>query len=106
MLGLLFALQVAVAQPAPSLIPVIQPSGRIDKVLKKGDGRSQQTAYKVKSVREEYEILRVFGLKPGSQSLVTGSDKKPYDIIEVTDPNTGQKLELWFDISSFFGAGF
>jgi len=106
MFALLIALQVASAQPAPVLVPVVQPPGRIAKILKKSDGRSQATAYRVRSVREEYEILRVFGLEPGVQSLTIGSNNKPYDRIEAKNPKTGETVELWFDISSFYGLGF
>lgn len=106
MLALLIALQVASAQLAPALVPVTEPSGRIAKVLEKGDGRSEKTAFRVKSVRDEYEILRTFGLEPGVQSLIIGTNKKPYDRIEAKNPKTGETVELWFDISSFFGSGF
>ena len=106
MFALLIALQVASAQPAPALIPVIEPSGRIAKILRKSDGRSQATAFRVRSIREEYEVLRTFGLEPVLQSLIVGDDKKPYDKLEAKNPRTGEKVELWFDISSFYGAGF
>jgi hypothetical protein len=75
-------------------------SKHIEEILSRGDGATKQTAYKVKSVREEYEILAALGLTPGTQSLVV--DKKPYDVIEVTDPRTGANREIWFDISSFY----
>lgn len=106
MLALLIALQVAAAQPAPALVPVMEPSGRIAKVLAKGDGRSERTAYKVKSIEEEYEILRVFGLHPGVQSLIVGEKGKAFDMLQAKNPKTGETVELWFDISSFYGAGF
>ena len=106
MLALIVALQVAAAQPAPVLVPVVEPSGRIAKVLAKGDGRTKATAYRVKSIGEEYEILRVFGLEPGVQSLVDGDNGKHYDVLKAKNPKTGETVELWFDISSFFGAGF
>lgn len=106
MFALIVALQVASAQPAPVLVPVIEPSGRITKVLRKGDGRSQETAFRVKSVREEYEILRTFGLEPGVQSLVVGANGKPYDLLEAKNPKTGETVKLWFDISSFMERDF
>lgn len=106
MLAALIALQMVAAQPAPALMPVVQPSSRIAKILRKGDGRSQETAFRVKSVREEYEILRTFGLEPVIQSLIVGTNRKPYDRIQAKNPTTGETIELWFDISSFYGAGF
>jgi hypothetical protein len=84
---------------AASALPNSQ-SKHITKILSRGDGRSEQTAYKVRSVRDEYEILEALGLKPGKQSLVIR--KKPYDVLEATDPTTGATRELWFDISSFY----
>jgi hypothetical protein len=106
MFALMIALQVAAAQPAQPLVPIIEPSGRIAKILGKNDGRTQRTAYRVKSVREEYEILHVFGLEPGVQSLVIGDNGKAFDLHEAKNLRTGETVELWFDISSFYGAGF
>ena len=67
--------------------------------MKGGDGRTRATAYRVKSVDEEYEILRLFGLRPASQSLIIGNDQKPYDMLDATNPKSGDHFELWFDIS-------
>lgn len=105
MFAFLIALQVAAAQPAPALAPVVQPSGRIAKILKKGDGRSQATAFRVMRVREEYDILHVLGLEPSSQALIVGTRGKPFDLIRAKNPQTGEVIELWFDISSFYGFG-
>jgi hypothetical protein len=83
----------AVAEPAA--LPE-----RIAKILSRGDGKSQQTAYKVKSVHEEYQVVAALALQAGGQSLVV--NKKPYDLIEGTDPQTGAKRDVWFDISAFY----
>ena len=100
MFALLIALQVSAATPQSALVPLSKPTDRIAAILRKGDGKAESTAYKVKSVDEEYEILRVFGLKPAMQSLVTGKNKKPYDVLDATDPRTGETFSLWFDISA------
>lgn len=42
----------------------------ISKILNTGDGLSLQTAYKVESINEEYEILNYLGLKVIMQKLV------------------------------------
>jgi len=89
---------VAAAQPAQQSGDVPK---HVTKILASGDGASKQTAYKVSSVHEEYEVLAALGVEPGTQSLVV--DEKAYDAIDVTDPRTGGKRTIWFDISSFFG---
>ena len=100
MFAILIALQVAVANPTSALIPLSKPNDRIAAILKDGDGKTESTAYKVKSVDEEYEILRLFGLRPGMQSLIIGKDQKPYDRLDATNPRSGEQVTLWFDISS------
>ncbi|MFN3516835.1 MAG: DUF4919 domain-containing protein [Novosphingobium sp.] len=86
--------------PAPSTeLPA--PPKSIAKALKSGDGLTEKTAYKVSSVRQEYEILRYLGLEPRMQALVI--NKKAYDVITAVDPATGKERKVWFNISSFYG---
>lgn len=106
MFAYLIALQIAVAPPAPALVPLLEPSGRVAKILKTGDGRTEATAFKVKNVGEEYAVLRTFGLEPGVQSLVIENDHRAFDTLSAKNPKTGEKVELWFDISSFYGKEF
>ena len=90
----------------PSGIAVAdKPDNRVGKFIASTDGASKEGAFKVKSVDEEYRILRELGLRPVQQSLVTGDDHKPYDLIEATD-SQGSSRQVWFDISSFFGKEF
>jgi hypothetical protein len=100
MIALAAALALALSQ-APALAdgPPPAPSAHIAKIMAKGDGRSPETAWKVGSVREEYDIVRALGLTVKSQSLIGG--KKPYDMLEVADAR-GNVLRLWFDISAFY----
>jgi len=95
--GLALSCVVAVAQ---AVAQPVTASKHISKILSRGDGASEESAYKVKSVHEEYEILAALGLTPGKQSLV--QKKKPYDVIEATDQRTGATREVWFDIGSFY----
>ena len=97
LIGLALTSAVAVGQPT---LPSASVSKHIAKILSRGDGTSDQSAYKVKSVREEYQILAALGLTAGKQSLVIR--KKPYDVIEASDPRTGATREVWFDIGSFY----
>jgi hypothetical protein len=99
---ILFAAALALAlspAPAPTDGPPAAASAHIAKIMAKGDGRSPETAWKVGSVREEYEIVRALGFSVKSQALVGG--KKPYDVLEVADAQ-GNVLKLWFDISAFY----
>jgi hypothetical protein len=104
-LALLLAPAFMVIAPAAQAQEV-ETSGRIAKVMKTGDGKSAETAYKVKSIGEEYQVVAALGYpRPEMQSLVFAKDK-PYDVLTTTDPKTGEKVQIWFDISSFFGKGF
>ncbi|QJU59387.1 DUF4919 domain-containing protein [Sphingomonas sp. AP4-R1] len=80
------------AQPVPT-------SKHIQKIMAKGDGLTPATAFKVSSVKEEYQIAAALGLKVQSQSLVV--QKKPFDMLQATN-EAGDAREVWFDISSFY----
>lgn len=95
------ALAFVVSLPAPEA--QAKDNKRIEKLLASADGRTQQSAYKVRSVAEEYEILGALGLEPGSQSLIMGDGGKAFNMIEATDAAKGETREVWFNISSFFG---
>ncbi len=81
-------------------------SDRIAQLIASTDGRTKETAFKVKSVAEEYQILAALKLKPGSQDLIIGPDRHPYDMLTATDSATGADREVWFDIKSFYGKEF
>lgn len=78
---------------------------RIAGMIAATSGASAQTAFHVRSIREEYETLGALGLCPEIQSL-TEQGGHPYDVLNARDPQTGAARELWFDISSFFGHEF
>jgi hypothetical protein len=99
MIALVAALALALSPASAPADAPPPPSEHIAKIMAKGDGRSPETAWKVGSVREEYEIVRALGLTVRSQSLIGG--KKPYDMLEVADAR-GNVLRLWFDISAFY----
>ena len=98
MLGFLVSLALALAAPAA---PPAPPSDHIAKIMARADGASPETAYKVASVRDEYEIVAALGLTVKSQALVMRG-KKAYDLLEVADPRDGSPRRLWFDINSFY----
>jgi hypothetical protein len=71
--------------------------GLIQAIFQTGDGKTPETAWEVLSVHEEYIILQVLGLRPGSQSLMH-KGKHSYDELEPVDLKTGQKVILYFNI--------
>ncbi|MDB5680140.1 hypothetical protein [Sphingomonas bacterium] len=96
---LLFVPVAAGAQDTPAPAPTATPAADVK-------GATKQTAYKVKSIDEEYAIMRKLGLKVEMQSLIMGDDGHPYDMLTGTVPDTGEKREVWFDIKSFYGKEF
>lgn len=103
---------IALLFAAPVTAPVVAPaqdqasSGRVAKILKSGDGKTQDTAYHVKNVGEEYQVIRALGLRPAQQALIINDKGTAFDLMTVVDPKSGEKVEIWFDISSFFGKEF
>lgn len=65
-------------------------------MLRSGDGRTPETAWKVISVGEEYAILRVFGMKHLGQSLTP--DWRDRMEVELD----GAPLTLYFDPAPHF----
>jgi hypothetical protein len=74
----------------------------IRSILSTGDGKSQKTAFEVISTSEEYVILKVLGLQPGSQSLI-GENRHDYDRLEAVDPETHLKVTLYFNVDRPMG---
>ncbi|WP_421920038.1 hypothetical protein [Marinifilum sp.] len=70
------------------------------------DGLTAKTAVVVKSVSHEYQWIRKNypGSKAQGQMLVH-EKRKPYDIITIKTAS-GKTMDIYFDISSFFGKGF
>jgi hypothetical protein len=77
--------------------------GLIKSILSSGDGKSQETAFTVISTEEEYVILRVYGLMPGSQSLLDAKGHH-YDRLDAINPKTHEKVTLYFNIDRPYGA--
>ena len=70
------------------------------------DGSSKELAIKVRSVDQEYKILRGMNLTVEQQALINDEDGRAFDVMTVLDPASGAKREVWFDITSFFGKEF
>ncbi len=78
--------------------------GLIDAILASGDGLTQATAYHVLTVSEEYVVLDVLGLRSEQQSLQHADDGTSYDVFNVKDKNSGEKREIYFDITPMMAA--
>lgn len=76
--------------------------GIIDSITGSGDGRSEDSAWRVIHVGEEYLVLAYLEYEVESQSLVFGADRVPYDVFKVKDAE-GKTRTVYFDISLFFG---
>jgi hypothetical protein len=69
------------------------------------DGLTPATSWNAASVDEEYFALMLMGRKVDGQALVNGKDGV-FDLMHTTDRKSGEKGDIWFDISSFFGKEF
>lgn len=77
-------------------------SGLIHSIMATGDGKSKESAFEVIGTQEEHVILTVLGLPPfGKQALMPGKPHS-YDVIEVDDPKSGQKISVYFNIDAFY----
>lgn len=67
-------------------------------------GTGPDDAYRVVSVAQEYEVLRLLGLQARGQALHV-LNGQPYDVIQGFNPATGETREVWFDIARFYNRG-
>jgi hypothetical protein len=73
--------------------------GLITSITRGKDGKSMATAWEVASLHEEYFIMSMAGLRPGTQYLVNAGHRA-YDKFDVTD-ETGAPHVVFFDITLF-----
>jgi hypothetical protein len=71
--------------------------GLIDSILTSGDGKSEQTAFVVVQIAEEYTILKVLGLRRVTQALIHAQGHS-YDRFETKSNDTGQEGGVFFNI--------
>jgi hypothetical protein len=76
----------------------------VKSILDSGDGKTQDTAYVVISVDEEYIVLRFLEIRPGGQSLSGGKNGQMFDVLKGS--KDGQGVTMYFNISKFFGKEF
>lgn len=63
-----------------------------------GDGKSMETAYKVISVREEYNLLDSMEYRVTSQASLE-KDGRYYDRLEAVNSQSGEKKTFYFDVT-------
>lgn len=73
--------------------------GLLRSILDAGDGRGYDTAWPVLSVPEEYHVLRLMSIRASKQAL-TEHEGHFYDVITASDPQTGQPIQLHFNIDA------
>ena len=71
--------------------------GILKSITEFGDGASPSTAYVVVTVREEYAVLKAYGLRMKSQELLTGPEHS-FDVMTVIDPTTKKETVIYFNI--------
>ena len=69
--------------------------GLIASVLKTGDGKTPETAWKTISVAEEYAVLQYFGLARGRQALIM--QPVMLDKLTATPISGGSPVDLYFN---------
>lgn len=67
-----------------------------------GDGKSQETAFHVICVSDEYALMRMFGFSPKSQALLEKKGRS-YDRMELEENEYGLEA-MYFDITVSFEA--
>ena len=78
--------------------------GIIDSITGSGDGRSQDTAWRVIHIGEEYLVLSYLEYEVVDRMLVFGKDGRPFDVFRVKDAE-GKPRTVHFDVSLFYGKG-
>jgi hypothetical protein len=70
-------------------------------LMRSGDGKTAQSAYRVLTIKEEYFVMNELGYGVSGQALMS-ENNKPYDVLFGRDKK-GKSVSIYFDISSFFG---
>jgi len=78
--------------------------GILDSILRSGDGKSPETAYKVIFVSEEYALLRSLGLESQQQNLIDHDDGHSFDLLTVSNPKSKAVFRVWFGIDPITAA--
>jgi hypothetical protein len=77
--------------------------GILDSILRSGDGKSPDTAYKVIFISEEYALVRSLGLETQQQDLIE-LQGHTFDVLTVSDPESKAVSKIWFGIDPITAA--
>lgn len=77
-------------------------NGLLKSIMGTGDGKSPETAFFVIAVEEEYALLDVMRMNVRGQSLIR-KDGHSYDLMRVTDSQSGKEIEFYFNIDRVLG---
>lgn len=77
----------------------------IEAIWQSGDGKSAATAFFCTGTAELYAFIRLHGLKVIQQDLLIEQGKS-YDVMELSDEQTQQRVTWYFDVSSQMAVGF
>ncbi len=75
--------------------------GLLNSIKNSGDGKSEETAFVVISVDEEYALLDWLELRLTGQALIN-KDHHNYDKMTITDPKTNETITYFFNIDKPF----
>ena len=73
--------------------------GLFDSIITSGDGEKPETAFHIVTLHEEETMMAVAGVNGTARELLT-TDAGPVDKISITDPKTGEKGAVYFNLSA------
>ena len=75
--------------------------GLLRSIMSQGDGKTQETAYRVIDVSEEYAFFRAMNLTPRSQGAAAPKDGEPIvDTMTLIDNRTKEERVLYFAVEN------
>lgn len=70
-------------------------------IMSQGDGKTQETAYRVIDISEEYAVFRMLGLSPRSQGASAPKDGEPIvDTMTLIDNRTKEERVMYFAVEN------
>ena len=79
--------------------------GLLKTLMRSGDGKSAETAYQVLVISEEYLLARWGMSKEKKGQSLEHKDGRVYDVLSGKNKDTGEDMDMWFDITTIFAIG-